>query len=120
MMKKYAGIRCSAVRAVKLQAPGNQRLRQRSFAAPWRRTTAWAVSLLLAVSARATTVPLPVINTNLIFDVTNTIFAGGAKGDGVSNSTAAIQAAINMASTRSSRCHGRHRPSPGSERVDQL
>ena len=43
--------------------------------------------------------PLPTINTNQIFDVTNTVFAGGAIGDGVSNSAAAIQAAINMAST---------------------
>ena len=41
----------------------------------------------------------PRINTNLIFDVTNTIFAGGALGNGVSNSAAAIQAAISMAST---------------------
>jgi hypothetical protein len=48
----------------------------------------------------AGTPPLPVIDTNLIFDVTNTLFAGGALGNGVSNSAAAIQAAINMASTQ--------------------
>jgi polygalacturonase len=47
------------------------------------------------------TPPLPNINTNLIFDVTNTVFAGGALGNGISNSTAAIQAAINTASTAS-------------------
>ncbi|MGO9609423.1 MAG: glycosyl hydrolase family 28 protein [Verrucomicrobiia bacterium] len=98
MMKKYTGMRCSAARAVKLQAPGNQRWHQRSLAASWCRTTAGAVLLVLAVSARATTVPLPVINTNLIFSVTNPTFAGGALGNGVSNSTAAIQAAINAAS----------------------
>ncbi len=97
-MKKYTGVRRSAVRAEKLQAPGNQRLHNRSVAALWRPSTAGAMLLLLAVSARATTVPLPVINTNLIFSVTNTTFAGGALGNGVSNSTAAIQAAINAAS----------------------
>jgi len=43
---------------------------------------------------------LPNINTSVVFDVTNTIFAGGALGNGVSNSAAAIQAAINMASTQ--------------------
>ncbi|HTS19720.1 MAG TPA: glycosyl hydrolase family 28 protein [Verrucomicrobiae bacterium] len=43
--------------------------------------------------------PLPSINTNLVFDVTNTVFAGGALGNGSSNSAAAIQSAINMAST---------------------
>jgi len=52
------------------------------------------IGLVLA----ATPAP-PSINTNLIFDVTNTVFAGGALGDGVSNSAAAIQAAISMAST---------------------
>ena len=41
---------------------------------------------------------LPNINTNLIFDVTNTVYAGGALGNGSSNSAAAIQAAINAAS----------------------
>jgi len=55
----------------------------------------------LAGLARAGTPPLPIINTNLIFDVTNTVFAGGALGNGVSNSAAAIQAAINTASTAS-------------------
>ena len=97
MMKKYAGMRCSAVRAVKLQAPGNQRSHNRSFAAPCWRTTAGAVLLLLAVSARATTVPLPVIS-NQVFVVTNTTFAGGAYGDGASNNAAAINAAITYAS----------------------
>ena len=58
-------------------------------------------SLFLAGLARAGTPPLPVINTNLIFDVTNTTFAGGALGNGVSNSAAAINAAINFASTAS-------------------
>lgn len=60
--------------------------------------SAW---LLIIVSVTAGTPPLPNINTNLIFDVTNTAFAGGALGDGVSNSAAAIQAAINFASTAS-------------------
>ena len=41
---------------------------------------------------------LPRIATNQIFDVTNTTFAGGAFGDGISNNAAAIQAAINTAS----------------------
>jgi len=54
-----------------------------------------------AGAVRAGTPPLPVINTNLIYDVTNTTFAGGAFGNGVSNSAAAIQAAINFASTAS-------------------
>src|SRR5881396_773944 len=49
--------------------------------------------------ANAATPPLPIINTNVILDVTNTVFAGGALGDGVSNSAAAINAAINAATT---------------------
>jgi len=59
-------------------------------------------AFLLFVSAglaRAGTPPLPTFNSNLVFDVTNTVFAGGALGDGVSNNAAAIQAAINMIST---------------------
>lgn len=60
-----------------------------------------AAWLLIIASARAGTPPLPNINTNLIFDVTNTAFAGGALGDGVSNSAAAINAAISVASTAS-------------------
>jgi len=63
---------------------------------------ALVVAMALCLSTRLTnantTPPLPVLNTNLIFDVTNTAFAGGALGDGVSNSAAAIQAAINTAS----------------------
>ena len=59
----------------------------------------WSLGLLAGRVQAAP--PLPVINTNLIFDVTNTVFAGGALGNGVSNSAAAIQAAINMASTAS-------------------
>jgi len=64
---------------------------------------AWVALLLLGPAAAtfADTPPLPVINTGLIYDVTNTAFAGGALGDGVSNSAAAIQAAINFASTAS-------------------
>jgi autotransporter-associated beta strand protein len=54
---------------------------------------------VLAGLARAGTPPLPTFNSNLVFDVTNTVFAGGALGNGVSNSAAAIQAAINMIST---------------------
>jgi polygalacturonase len=49
--------------------------------------------------ARAGTPPLPTFNTNFVVDVTNAVFAGGALGNGVSNSAAAIQAAINMVST---------------------
>lgn len=60
---------------------------------------AFSCALLLLAGMANADPRLPTINTNLIFDVTNTIFAGGARGDGVSNSTAAIQAAINMAST---------------------
>jgi len=61
----------------------------------------FAVFLLLAFasSSRAGTPPLPTFNSNLVFDVTNMVFAGGALGNGVSNSAAAIQAAINMIST---------------------
>jgi hypothetical protein len=63
-------------------------------------TAALASLALLGAGALAHDDPqLPTINTNLIFDVTNTVFAGGALGNGVSNSAAAIQAAINMAST---------------------
>jgi polygalacturonase len=52
--------------------------------------------IALAVSARAGTPPLPVIS-NQVFVVTNTVFAGGAYGNGSSNSTAAINAAITYA-----------------------
>ena len=54
---------------------------------------------VLAGFARAGTPPLPTFNTNFVVDVTNTVFAGGALGNGVSNSAAAIQAAISMVST---------------------
>jgi polygalacturonase len=57
--------------------------------------------LPLAGVAQGGTPPLPNINTSLIFDVTNTAFAGGALGNGVSNSAAAINAAITTASTAS-------------------
>jgi len=60
-----------------------------------------AASLLIVASTRAGTPPLPNINTNLTYDVTNTAFAGGALGNGVSNSAAAINAAITTASTAS-------------------
>ena len=53
----------------------------------------------MATLATAGTPPLPILNTNLVFDVTNTMFAGGALGDGSSNCAAAIQAAINTIST---------------------
>jgi autotransporter-associated beta strand protein len=53
--------------------------------------------LVFAGACYAGTPPLPVINTNLVLDVTNVVFAGGAFGNGVSNSAAAIQAAINAA-----------------------
>jgi autotransporter-associated beta strand protein len=59
-------------------------------------------AILLFASAglsRAGTPPLPTYNSNLVVDVTNTVFAGGALGNGVSNSAAAIQAAISMVST---------------------
>src|ERR1700722_19975969 len=61
----------------------------------------FAVLLLLvsAGSVLAGTPPLPTFNSNLVVDVTNTVFAGGALGDGVSNNAAAIQAAISMVST---------------------
>jgi autotransporter-associated beta strand protein len=55
--------------------------------------------LAVAGSSRAGTPPLPTFNSNLVVDVTNTVFAGGALGDGVSNNAAAIQAAITMVST---------------------
>jgi len=56
--------------------------------------------LLMPVGlVQAATPAPPSINTNEIFDVTNAVFAGGALGNGVSNSAAAIQAAISMAST---------------------
>src|SRR6202030_2950127 len=59
----------------------------------------WAAVLAFAVAGPAHGDPdLPRINTNLIFDVTNTVFAGGALGNASSNSAAAIQAAINAAS----------------------
>jgi len=48
--------------------------------------------------ASAGTPPLPVIS-NQVFAVTNTAFAGGALGNGVSNSAAAINAAITFASS---------------------
>jgi polygalacturonase len=65
-----------------------------------KRATMLVLGLLAgAPLLRAGTPPLPVINTNLIFDVTNSVFAGGAFGDGVSNSAAAINAAINTATT---------------------
>ncbi|MGD1020913.1 MAG: glycosyl hydrolase family 28 protein, partial [Verrucomicrobiia bacterium] len=98
MMKKSAGMRCPAARAVKLQAQTNQRPHRRSFAAPWWKTTAGAVMLLLAVGGSVyADPPLPVIS-NQVFVVTNTAFAGGAYGDGVSNNAAAINAAISFAS----------------------
>ena len=59
-------------------------------------------ALLLLASAGLTsagTPPLPNINTNHVLDVTNSVFAGGAYGNGSSNSAAAISAAISMAST---------------------
>src|ERR1700679_2136893 len=57
------------------------------------------LSLVLVGAARAGTPPLPTFNSNLVVDVTNTVFAGGALGDGVSNNAAAIQAAISQVST---------------------
>ena len=67
------------------------------------RLAGWGFTLLLfftlARSSLAGTPPLPTFNSNLVFDVTNPVFAGGALGNGVSNSAAAIQAAINMIST---------------------
>src|SRR5580658_4369226 len=97
-MKEYGGMRCLATLAVKLQAQGNQRQHRRSFATIWCRTTAWIILLLLAVagSGRAADPPLPVIS-NQVFVVTNTAFAGGAYGNGASNSAAAINAAITYA-----------------------
>ncbi|MGA2140239.1 MAG: glycosyl hydrolase family 28 protein, partial [Verrucomicrobiia bacterium] len=57
-----------------------------------------AVGLLgMAAPAGAGTPPLPVIS-NQVFIVTNTTFAGGAYGNGSSNSAAAINAAITYAS----------------------
>jgi polygalacturonase len=55
--------------------------------------------LMLTRMVLAVTPAPPIINTNQIFDVTNTVFAGGALGNGVSNNATAIQAAISMAST---------------------
>jgi len=52
----------------------------------------------IAASVRGGTPPLPVIS-NQVFIVTNTTFAGGAYGDGISNNTAAIQSAINFATS---------------------
>ena len=60
----------------------------------------WVVAVVLlgmATLAGADTPPLPVIS-NQVFIVTNTTFAGGAYGNGSSNSAAAINAAITYAS----------------------
>jgi len=99
MMTTRFGERC----AMRLLSRLCQSQRRQSSAAAWRRAAGCALlfSLAFAGVARALPVPLPTINTNLIYDVTNTAFAGGALGNGVSNSTAAIQAAINFASTAS-------------------
>ena len=83
------------------------RLREFYRRSEWSRDTAprllrifvGILSLVLAGSARAGTPPLPTFNSNLVVDVTNTVFAGGGLGDGVSNNAAAIQAAINTIST---------------------
>jgi polygalacturonase len=81
-------------RKTKIQVEGNPP----SVAATWRRTTAWAaLLLLLVVGSGHADPPLPVIS-NQVFVVTNTTFAGGAYGNGSSNSTAAINAAITYAS----------------------
>src|SRR5271170_2962658 len=97
MMKHYTGMRSSAERAVGFQTPDNQWPRRGSFAAPWWRTNAWAVLLFLAVAGAVyADPPLPVIS-NQVFVVTNTTFAGGAYGNGSSNSAAAINAAITYA-----------------------
>src|SRR5271156_3432617 len=62
---------------------------------PW----IFAAILLLASAGLLRANPiLPIINTNQIFDVTNSVFAGGAFGNAASNNAAAIQAAINTAS----------------------
>ncbi|HTS19722.1 MAG TPA: glycosyl hydrolase family 28 protein [Verrucomicrobiae bacterium] len=79
----------------------NQFWHRRVSIALWGRTATSIILLSLTLVGLAKADPdLPVINTNLIFDVTNTVFAGGALGNGSSNSAAAIQAAINMASTQ--------------------
>ena len=65
---------------------------------PMRRMWTLTLGFLgIATLARAGTPPLPVIS-NQVFIVTNTMFAGGAYGDGASNSAAAINAAITYAS----------------------
>src|ERR1039458_9162816 len=59
----------------------------------------WTAVFAFALAGPAHGDPdLPSINTNLIFDVTNTVYAGGALRNGSANSAAAIQAAINAAS----------------------
>jgi polygalacturonase len=55
-------------------------------------------ALWLAASVYGGTPPLPVIS-NQVFIVTNTAFAGGAYGNGVSNSAAAINSAISYAAS---------------------
>src|ERR1035441_6302221 len=71
--------------------------RRRSFNAlsSWSNVCIVLICFALAVLARADP-PLPVI-TNQIFVVTNSIY--GAVGDGLTNNAAAIQSAINDAST---------------------
>src|ERR1700693_2331845 len=97
MMKKHTGIRCSVARAVRPRAQTNPRPHRRSFTAPGWRMAVGAVMLLLAVTGSGhADPPLPVIS-NQVFVVTNTAFAGGAYGNGSSNSAAAINAAITYA-----------------------
>jgi polygalacturonase len=97
-MKQCAGMRCFWTLAVKLRAQSNRQLRRWSLGALGCRTTVWTVFLLLAVvRAGHADPPLPVIS-NQVFVVTNTTFAGGAYGNGLSNSAAAINAAITYAS----------------------
>jgi hypothetical protein len=97
-LKTHWGMRYWAESVRKPHLQNNCRSYPRSFAASWYRTTRWAILLLLAaVRSGHADPPLPVIS-NQVFVVTNVTFAGGAYGNGASNSAAAINAAITYAS----------------------
>ncbi len=79
----------------------SHRCRGRSGSAPFSFPLLCVVGLLLALAGptQAADPPLPDVATNTqVFIVTNTAFAGGAYGNGQSNSAAAINAAITWAS----------------------
>jgi len=90
-MTKHTGTRCSARRTVKLQVQNNQRSHRRFPAASWRRTTAWAVLLLLAVAKSGHADPdLPIIPNR----TTNVVVNFHAIGDGATDNAGSINNAI--------------------------